>query len=119
MVTASVGLVLLAVVVSLSSVVAVPPAVVTASVGVVLLAVDISVGSVVGVTSVELVGLFAVVSVAAVDEEAGDMVGEDDVECGVLVLLAVGLSSWQRLFRIHDGHISGETHRFPVFDTVS
>ena len=67
------------------------------------------------------------VSVAAVDEEAGDMVGEDEVvgdddssvECGVLVLLAVGLSSWQRLFRIHDGHISGETHRFPVFDTVS
>ena len=65
------------------------------------------------------------VSVTAVDEEAGDMVGEDDVvgdddssvECGVL--LAVGLSSWQRLFRIHDGHISGETHRFPVFDTVS
>lgn len=50
MVTASVGLVLLEVVVSLSSVVAVPPAVVTASVGVVLLAVDISVGSVVGVT---------------------------------------------------------------------
>ena len=49
-VTASVGLVLLAVVVSLSSVVAVPPAVVTASVGVVLLAVDVSVGSVVGVT---------------------------------------------------------------------
>ena len=49
MVTASVGLVLLAVVVSLSSVVAVPPAVVTASVGVVLLAVDVSVGSVVGV----------------------------------------------------------------------
>lgn len=67
------------------------------------------------------------VSVAAVDEEAGDMVGEDDVvgdddcsvESGVLVLLAVGLSSWQRLFRIHDGHISGETHRFPVFDNVS
>ena len=41
------------------------------------------------------------VSVAAVDEEAGDMVGEDDVvgdddssvECGVLVLVAIGLSS--------------------------
>jgi len=50
-----------------------------------------------------------------------DVVGDDDssVECGVLVLLAVGLSSWQRLFRIHDGHMSGETHRFPVFDTVS
>lgn len=66
-----------------------------------------------------------VVSVAAVDEEVGDMVddvvGDDDssVEYGVLVLLAVGLSSWQRLFRIHDGHMSGETHRFPVFDTVS
>ena len=67
------------------------------------------------------------VSVAAVDEEAGDVVGEDDVvgdddssvECGVLVLLAAGLFSWQRLFRIHDGHMRGETHRFPVFATVS
>ena len=100
---------------------------VTASVGVVLLAVDVSVGSVVGVTWVELIELVVVVSVAAVDEEAGDLVGEDDVEgdddssveYGVLVLLVVGLSRWQRLFRIHQGHMSGETHRFPVFDTVS